>query len=354
MLATASVFSGALGDNLMRLSFTMEAKRLVSRPLIRRPIWGLGFFVGVIVASLFKFFALKMANVTLVVPFSAAHVVFAVVFSHILCGERLYWYDIVGTVLVSAGILVTVVSANHEIKHWKIKELMSLNENAVFWVFLAIAVAVLGALLMGSRSKYAGRPKLNQFSMSCAAGVIGGICVVLEKATMDIVIVEAVQEGHWEVFRHEWTWTILVALILTVTARFVALCMALSKFSAKSVVPALQGAMVTTGMFLGAAYFQDYKAWDATNYFLLSLGMVLCCCGILLPLVLAPRHARDPLNKAAYEVRSAISVDRGESIEVEASASTPMGRMLAERKRLEASGFQLASESTTAENTVAP
>ncbi|MCC7076374.1 MAG: hypothetical protein IT198_04540 [Acidimicrobiia bacterium] len=110
----AAFFAG-LGIVLMRF----EARRAeaagaaILAVLVRRPIWLLGALCQLVTGAL-TFVAFQLAPIPVVQPFSAAALVFIVLFSRPVLGERPGRREVGGTLVVLAGLVLALVSAGEE------------------------------------------------------------------------------------------------------------------------------------------------------------------------------------------------------------------------------------------------
>eukprot|EP01068_Selenidium_serpulae_P013808 Selendium_serpulae@DN6012_c0_g1_i2.p1 len=76
-------FLGALGDILVRLSFTREDKKdeALRRPLIKRPLWLSGMFCSVVLDGVMTIVALNFTSAAIVTPFAGLHIFWKIAFS---------------------------------------------------------------------------------------------------------------------------------------------------------------------------------------------------------------------------------------------------------------------------------
>ena len=123
-----------LGVNTQKYAFMNNEKK----PLDKRksykclPSWWLGLFF-VIIGSLGDFAALGMAAQSIVAPIGATTLVFNIFFAHFWLKEALSKKDIVGTVFIVVGSVMSVSFGDHDEKTYTMPILIEYYKSTAFF-----------------------------------------------------------------------------------------------------------------------------------------------------------------------------------------------------------------------------
>ncbi|PHJ17015.1 magnesium transporter nipa [Cystoisospora suis] len=185
ILGLISSFAGAMGDNLVRLSFVREQHgragagsrglgsggrdtnenslgsdngsskrhrsrmeagdeeqsnriRKSARSLFRRPLWLLGTFLTVVINPLLTVLALKFAAASIVLPFGGMHIFWNVILVGYLLQEKLLPSDFLGSACILSGITLVIAYGAHDLPPYTISSLKLLITRPVFLGYVAI------------------------------------------------------------------------------------------------------------------------------------------------------------------------------------------------------------------------
>ncbi|KAJ1611538.1 hypothetical protein OIY81_1693 [Cryptosporidium canis] len=141
--ALLSSILGGLGDNLIRLSFTLEEELdpKVRRPVILRPIWLLGVFFSCILNAVLIIISLNFASAMIVTPFSGLHIFWSILFSKYILNEEIRSRHYKGTSLVIFGLLFIIFFGLKDVPAYSVEELGVLYTRPRFLIYCFINVS---------------------------------------------------------------------------------------------------------------------------------------------------------------------------------------------------------------------
>ena len=274
LLALAASFVGALGDNLVR--YAHRAEKTTQRTM---GIWALGLGLTAIGNSALTLWALAYADASLIVPFAGVHVVFAVFLATVINDEKIGVVDILSILVILAGILTTVLSANKESVDYDLDHLVALLSRQPFLITVSgiLWVAVASALVAVRSSCTRKRPAIAASAAAILCGTMGGLGTVACKAGVEAVKA-SIRGGNVS----PQAWMILVSTATVALLQLATLNYALSKFKASLVVPIILATLTVMGTGLGVIFFEEYKRFSRKVWFTLPLGIIVACAGIVL------------------------------------------------------------------------
>jgi drug/metabolite transporter (DMT)-like permease len=256
-------------------SLRLSPKLLVD--LAGRPRWLLGI-AAMICGQILGAAALSRGALTLVEPLLAANVVFALPLTALYHRRRIGFIDIVGALMLVAGLAVFV---------WAAQPVDGLPDapNATAWAaaFGAVA-AVVVVLLVAQR----GRPaRLTAALLAVGAGLLFGMQDTLTR-TVDSVATQGISALF-----SNWTPYVLLAVAV------VGLLLAQSAFEAAPLaasLPAITVAEPLAGIALGIGLYSEQLATTALALSGEVVGLIAMVCGIVVlarsPLVTGRHHRR--------------------------------------------------------------
>ncbi|KAH8583084.1 uncharacterized protein ELE39_000027 [Cryptosporidium sp. chipmunk genotype I] len=141
--ALLSSILGGLGDNLIRLSFTLEEELNPKerRPLILRPIWLLGVFFSCILNAILIIISLNFASAMIVTPFSGLHIFWSIIFSKYILNEEIRSRHYKGTGLVIFGLLLIILFGIKDVPVYSVEELSILYTQPKFVLYCFLNIS---------------------------------------------------------------------------------------------------------------------------------------------------------------------------------------------------------------------
>ncbi|KAK9171859.1 Magnesium transporter NIPA family protein [Cryptosporidium meleagridis] len=141
--ALLSSILGGLGDNLIRLSFTLEEElsHKERRPVILRPIWILGVLFSCILNAILIVTSLNFASAMIVTPFSGLHIFWSIIFSKYILNEKIKSRHYKGTGLVISGLLFIVLFGVKDVPVYSVYELSILYSQPKFVLYCFVNIS---------------------------------------------------------------------------------------------------------------------------------------------------------------------------------------------------------------------
>lgn len=141
--ALLSSILGGLGDNLIRLSFTLEEELgpKERRPVVLRPIWLLGIFFSCILNSVLIIISLNFASAMVVTPFSGLHIFWSIIFSKYILNEEIRSRHYKGTGLVISGLLFIILFGIKDVPVYSVGELSVLYTRPRFVLYCMVNIS---------------------------------------------------------------------------------------------------------------------------------------------------------------------------------------------------------------------
>ncbi|EAK87353.1 hypothetical protein [Cryptosporidium parvum Iowa II] len=141
--ALLSSILGGLGDNLIRLSFTLEEElnHKERRPVILRPIWILGVLFSCILNAILIIISLNFASAMIVTPFSGLHIFWSIIFSKYILNEEIKSRHYKGTGLVIFGLLFIILFGIKDVPVYNVHELGILYSQPKFVLYCFVNIS---------------------------------------------------------------------------------------------------------------------------------------------------------------------------------------------------------------------
>ncbi|ETW06399.1 hypothetical protein, variant 2 [Aphanomyces invadans] len=195
-IVIGSAILSNLGVNVQKLSHVKEEKRSMfqRRPYYVRPLWIIGM-AFVVLGSIGDFEALAFAPQALVASVGGGCTVLANMgFAHLWLGQRLTWYDVLGTFFILVGVVLSTL-ANTPDAQLTIVELELQFQHLEFLVYFSIMCLVLFGIFGEIRS-IARRSRLTHeylhrrlpYLYATASGIFGSFSVLLAKCTSMLLL----------------------------------------------------------------------------------------------------------------------------------------------------------------------
>ncbi|PFH35861.1 hypothetical protein BESB_055120 [Besnoitia besnoiti] len=336
ILSIVSSFAGALGDNIVRLSYVKERGRgNTTRSLHQRPLWLLGTFLTVIVNPVLTIMALKFAAASIVLPFGGMHIFWNVILVGYLLREKLLPSDIIGSMCILFGIVIVIAYGAHEVPPYTLTSLSAMIAQPAFSVYLlavfvclayctltspihTAACFVLSSLREdgGARSVWSDyafstgkgttdslrllptsagpvtEPPLwlQRLTVSALSGVFGGLGNLSAKALIEILS----SEGLAVCLQRYGFYLCCLATVLFCGSQLFYLNLALSRHEAKYVVPMVNSTLIASGSLGGILLFQEYANMSVPSIAAFSGG----ACSVVLGIMILAASSYSAVSKA--------------------------------------------------------
>eukprot|EP00924_Labyrinthula_sp_SR-Ha-C_P010029 snap_masked-scaffold_21-processed-gene-5.90-mRNA-1 protein AED:1.00 eAED:1.00 QI:0/0/0/0/1/1/2/0/273 len=150
ILVLLGSFFAALGDNLVKFSYTLEQARLSQgenpTPVLLRPLWNLGMFSLIFLNSIFTLWSYALADASIIIPFTGIRIIINMFFAKKINQEVFSQQQIGYTFIILLGITIALLSGNHKSKNYHISDFKDLFGNGAFVLISLGTLLVLLAL----------------------------------------------------------------------------------------------------------------------------------------------------------------------------------------------------------------
>eukprot|EP01068_Selenidium_serpulae_P013807 Selendium_serpulae@DN6012_c0_g1_i1.p1 len=332
-------FLGALGDILVRLSFTREDKKdeALRRPLIKRPLWLSGMFCSVVLDGVMTIVALNFTSAAIVTPFAGLHIFWNVVLAKHVLKENVIFQHLVGSGLILFGLTLILIFGIHESPEYGLEELLSLYSQTAFVVYAIFCSGALALCLyiscfakdtaeagdgrssMRTTNSHGGviemsnststdlgennetiavevtrrsdgarftirkkirnpkvSPGIRRFAISASSGLCAGNTNIMVQNVMKVFSADGYQALlHWEFI------IIIIALAALASSQLYFLNYALKLFEAIFVVPMINSVLIGTACIAGLSLDPRSTSKPRIELLLFGAGAIITIWGIL-------------------------------------------------------------------------
>ena len=149
-----SIFSN-MGVNVQKYSQKCNAAMAVENQLhhCQQPLWFAGLLL-VIVGAIADLVALSLAAQSIIAPIGSVTLVANVIFASFFLEETLTWLDLIGTGLVIAGAVISVIFGDHGDQVYNIRDIEIFYEQPAYVAFVSIALVIVLAAFFAVVSIY--------------------------------------------------------------------------------------------------------------------------------------------------------------------------------------------------------
>lgn len=306
--ALLASFSAALGDNLIRLSYTKEAKEKLahdishaSTPLFFRPLWFFGVFCLAILNTVFSLLSYSLADASAVLPFVGTKILFNIFLAKRLNREECNWRHLLYTGLVLVGVTIVLIGGHAKTSsktEYSLAEIKGLFHGTDF-VFLSIATLFIGIALLSlwagtdvltERNKMVfSRSSFSCLSVSVISGVFASVTQLFSKIVAELLFSDGVHQTEGDLdadpdSKEAFWWLALFVLgaLCFGGLHLASLNYALRKHSVYVVSPFITATLVVYGSFYVSIFFEEWKTFNDTQKSLLPVGIICTALGVVL------------------------------------------------------------------------
>ena len=319
MLAVFGSIGSNLGINIQKFSFLENSKRPTSeqRAYTRQPGWalGLGLVIG---GSLCDFAALALAAQSIVAPIGSVTLVANMVFAQYWLKETLSRRDLIGTVLIILGSVLTVAFGDHSDPEYNLsdfrhffgytssiiyalavcgfcvtlyslilylrpmkKRIVEINKSYETVDDDAVRQRLIrdNAELAAVRQRYAPWEKVHPFFLCAISGALGAQSVMFGKMVSELI--STTFQGDNQLFS-PFPYVFLVSMLFFIFSQIHFLALALAYFDALYCVPIFQCFFILISTVGGATFFQEFSNFSPTQAIIFPLGILVTLVGVFL------------------------------------------------------------------------
>ncbi|EEY62683.1 uncharacterized protein PITG_14465 [Phytophthora infestans T30-4] len=286
IVITSAVLSN-LGVNVQKLSHVREEEKPVfeRQTYYTRPLWLTGL-VLVVLGAVGDFEALGFAPQALVASVGGGFTVLAnVFFAHLWLGQILTRTDVLGTLLIIIGVVLSTV-ANEPDEQMSLVELEKQFFQLGFLIYLGVMTVVLGAIFGQieaisrlpralNESKY----RLLPFMYATASGIFGSFSVLLAKCASILLILTVSGENQFVYFT---TYLFMGGMMCTLVLQTDLLNRAIMVGDTLSVFPMFQCFWIGSSVIGGVVFYEKYTRFSLFDWICLPIALAFIIMGIYL------------------------------------------------------------------------
>ena len=319
VLAVIGSVGSNLGINIQKYSFLQNSKRPISaqRPYTRQPGWALGLGM-VILGSLCDFAALALAAQSIVAPIGSVTLVANMVFAQWWLKETLSRRDMIGTVLIIAGSVLTVAFGDHSDPEYNLadfRHFFGFTSSIIYALAILAFCATLYGLLLFLRpmkkriveinksyetidedavrqaliannaelaavtKRYQPWEKVHPFFLCALSGALGAQSVMFGKMVSELI--STTLQGDNQLFS-PFPYVFLVSMLFFIFSQIHFLALALAYFDALYCVPIFQCFFILISTVGGATFFQEFSNFSTVQAIIFPLGILVTLVGVFL------------------------------------------------------------------------
>jgi drug/metabolite transporter (DMT)-like permease len=260
--------------------YQRDAKRTQRRAVCLRLS---GMFGMTVLNPLCCVLAMNYASPSILAPFSGLTLVWIIVFSESLIGERPMTIQIVAAGLIICGETIVAIFGDHTNDGEKsIDDVRASYIDTSFLVYLGCMVlwmCVLGYVIMRKSSRFS-TETFRRFAWGVAGGSITGLQNFLKDS---LTIIKAVGTGGAsEGMPYPWFFPLLAALAAATSFTgllFLTVCM--KKFDATFSSAMFVGSFVVSASFMSAVHYSTFQGLEGLiNYIMYPFGLLVLMTGV--------------------------------------------------------------------------
>ncbi|KAL3657018.1 hypothetical protein V7S43_018066 [Phytophthora oleae] len=286
IIITSAVLSN-LGVNVQKFSHVREEEKPVfeRQTYYTRPLWLTGLIL-VVLGAIGDFEALGFAPQALVAAVGGGFTVLAnVFFAHLWLGQILTKTDVLGTLLIIIGVVLSTV-ANEPDEQMSLLELEKQFFQLGFLIYLGVMTAVLGgifgqieAISRLPRALNENKYRLLPFMYATASGIFGSFSVLLAKCASILLILTFSGENQFIYFT---TYLFMGGMMCTLVLQTDLLNRAIMVGDTLSVFPMFQCFWIGSSVVGGVVFYEKYKRFSLFDWICLPVALAFIIMGIYL------------------------------------------------------------------------
>ena len=320
-----------LGINIQKYSFLQNAQLPIDqqRAYTKQPGWAIGLAL-VILGSVGDFAALALAAQSIITPIGSVTLVANMVFAHFWLKETLSRRDMIGTVLIIAGSVLTVSFGDHSDPKYNLSDFrrfFGLTSSLLYtFIILAVSSAMYAVILylrpIKSRiitltkgyehiqpdslrdesmrgnaeltalhARYVRWEKVHPFCYCALSGLLGAQSVLFGKMVSELISTSIQGDNQ---LLSVFPYIFLVCMLAFVFSQLHFLALALTYFDALYCVPIFQCFFILTSTIGGAAFFEEFASFTVLQMIVFPVGIATTLLGVFL---LAQRDSSSVADK---------------------------------------------------------
>lgn len=290
------------------------------------PLWLFGLILFSINACCDSL-AYGFAPQSLLAPVTTSTMVFNTLVAPIFLGEQLTSSDLIGTGIIIAGMILTVLCAEKQTPTYDMESIRDLYQRVVMIFYVFFLLCFLGFFhymcwTLGEAKdtqenilKHWKNEKMQFLCTLCypiLGGLWGGHTILSAKIIVELM--KTTFNGQNQLFYPEF-WFAVCVLVTCLITQTKYLNGGLQRFDALFIVPVYQVIFMYTGIIGGGVFFDEFSAFGPMNFLIFAGGSVLVAGGVIF---VAQRQKFVKVEKCLEEKRKSLAqIDPSKLAELE-------------------------------------
>lgn len=286
ILSFAGCTLSNVGVNMQKMAHNrLEADKSVTGDRL----WVLGL-LSIGIGSVADLVSYSFASMSLLAPLGAMTLVVNLFLAPCFNKENLSRRDIVVTMIILAGTIISVVFGSKEESKYTLSELVDLYSETLFIVYavligIYIFLFMIWLYILRRREEVYGieltpsQRAFQAFGYPSMAGVFGAHSVLCAKSASEVIKVTIDGDNQ---FDKPLSYFFVVLLVIMVFFQMKLLNQGLSKADALYIVPVYQVCWVVMNAVVGMTYFREYREMTAVSASMFTLGIIITTIGVYL------------------------------------------------------------------------
>nr|XP_004250380.1 probable magnesium transporter NIPA4 isoform X1 [Solanum lycopersicum] len=242
---------------------------------LMEPLWWAGM-ITMIVGEIANFAAYAFAPAVLVTPLGALSIIISAALAHMILGEKLHIFGIVGCVLCVVGSTTIVLHAPQERQIESVKELWDLATEPAFLLYATLVIVAVVVIIVQYAPKY-GQTHIIAYVGVCS--LVGSIGVMSVQALG--IALKLTFSGTNQLL-YPQTWIFAVVVVTCVLTQMNYLNKALDTFNTALVSPIYYVTFTSLTIVASVIMFKDWNGQTATQIITELCGFVTILSGTFL------------------------------------------------------------------------
>lgn len=291
ILATLASFISNLGLNLQKLLHLRNQNRPVEvRDSYHKfPLWWIGLLM-IVFGAIADFAALTFAPQSLIAPLGSLTLVSNIILSPIILKEIITTRDIIATLTIVAGCIMSVAFASHEDIVYTLDQLFSFYLRWPFIIYATIVISFMVVTLSFIKHfesiehdpiRYTPEKEMwHRITYPALSGTIGAQSVLFAKCLIEMIVNAFQKRGmflvHWQAY------LVIFALVACIVFQIKWLNDGLLRFDATFEVPIFQAFWVLLSVISGLIFYNEYRSMTTLQLALFFVGVAITISGVIL------------------------------------------------------------------------
>lgn len=242
---------------------------------LMEPLWWAGM-ITMIVGEIANFAAYAFAPAVLVTPLGALSIIISAALAHMILGEKLHIFGVVGCILCVVGSTTIVLHAPQERQIESVKELWDLATEPAFLLYATLVIVAVVIIIVQYAPKYGQTHIITYIGVCSLVGSIGVMSVQALGIALKLTFSGTNQ------LLYPQTWVFAVVVVTCVLTQMNYLNKALDTFNTAVVSPIYYVMFTSLTIVASVIMFKDWNGQTATQIITELCGFVTILSGTFL------------------------------------------------------------------------